>query len=96
MKMAVDAVSLGKQRVFNRRFPLMADRYMLEPTTCTLAPGWEKGRVENRLQTSRHAHQSYPAIIRRGFTVQIRTAPSEAERQRPAQARRRRRFSFLW
>jgi len=53
MKTAVDAVFLGKQRVFNRRFLLMADHYMFEPTACTPAAGWEKGQVENQVQTSR-------------------------------------------
>ena len=53
MKTAVDAVFVGKQRVFNRRFLLMADHYMFEPTACTPAAGWEKGQVENQVQTSR-------------------------------------------
>jgi transposase len=53
MKTAVDAVFAGKQRVFNRRFLLMADHYMFEPTACTPASGWEKGQVENQVQISR-------------------------------------------
>jgi transposase len=53
MKTAVDAVFMGKQRQFNRRFLLMADHYMFEPTACTPASGWEKGQVENQVKISR-------------------------------------------
>jgi transposase len=53
MKTAVDAVFVGKDRVFNRRFLLMADHYMFEPTACTPASGWEKGQVENQVKISR-------------------------------------------
>ena len=53
MKTAVDAVFVGKERVFNRRFLLMADHYMFEPTACTPASGWEKGQVENQVRISR-------------------------------------------
>lgn len=53
MKTAVEAVFVGKERTFNRRFLLMADHYMFEPTACTPASGWEKGQVENQVQTSR-------------------------------------------
>ena len=53
MKTAVDAVFVGKERVFNRRFLLMADHYMFAPTACTPASGWEKGQVENQVNVSR-------------------------------------------
>ena len=53
MKTAVDAVFVGKARTFNRRFLLMADHYMFEPTACTPASGWEKGQVENQVKISR-------------------------------------------
>jgi transposase len=53
MKTAVDAVFVGKERQFNRRFLLMADHYMFEPTACTPASGWEKGQVENQVNVSR-------------------------------------------
>ena len=49
MKTAVDAVFVGKERIFNRRFLLMTDHYMIEPTACTPASGWEKGQVENQV-----------------------------------------------
>jgi transposase len=53
MKTAVTSVFVGKERVFNRRFLVMADHYMVEPTACSPAAGWEKGQVENQVQTLR-------------------------------------------
>src|ERR1700758_2509957 len=49
MKTAVDAVFLGKDRQFNRRFLRMCGHYLVEPTACTPASGWEKGQVENQV-----------------------------------------------
>ena len=53
MKTAVTAVFTGKERVFNRRFLIMTDHYMVEPTACSPAAGWEKGQVEQQVQTIR-------------------------------------------
>jgi len=53
MKTAVTTVFTGKERVFNRRFLIMADHYMIEPTACSPAAGWEKGQVEHQVQTIR-------------------------------------------
>ena len=53
MKTAVTTVFVGKERVFNRRFLVMADHYMVEPIACSPAAGWEKGQVENQVQTIR-------------------------------------------
>jgi transposase len=49
MKTAVEAVFLGKERQFNRRFVRMCGHYLVEPTACTPAAGWEKGQVENQV-----------------------------------------------
>ena len=49
MKTAVDLVFVGRERRFNRRFEQMASHYLVEPTACTPAAGWEKGRVENQV-----------------------------------------------
>jgi transposase len=49
MRTAVDAVFLGKERQFNRRFAQMCSHYLVEPTACTPASGWEKGQVENQV-----------------------------------------------
>jgi transposase len=49
MKTAVEAVFLGKDRQFNRRFLRMCGHYLIEPVACTPAAGWEKGQVENQV-----------------------------------------------
>ena len=49
MKTAVEAVFIGKDRQFNRRFLQMCGHYLIEPTACTPASGWEKGQVENQV-----------------------------------------------
>jgi transposase len=49
MKPAVDAIFTGKERRYNRRFLVMCNHYLIEPTACTPAAGWEKGRVENQV-----------------------------------------------
>ena len=49
MKTAVDTVFMGKERKFNSRFIQMLSHYLVEPTACTPAAGWEKGQVENQV-----------------------------------------------
>jgi transposase len=49
MTTAVDAVFLGKERRFNRRFLQLCSHYLVEPVACTPAAGWEKGQVENQI-----------------------------------------------
>ena len=49
MKTAVDAVFVGRDRQFNRRFLQLCAHYLFEPTACTPAAGWEKGQVENQV-----------------------------------------------
>ena len=49
MKTAVETIFLGKDRKFNRRFAQMCGHYLVDPTACTPAPGWEKGQVENQV-----------------------------------------------
>ena len=53
MRTAVDAVFVGRERVFNRRFLQMCSHYLVEPTACTPASGWEKGQVENQVGVMR-------------------------------------------
>lgn len=53
MKTAVDAVFIGKERKFNQRFMQMLSHYLVEPTACTPAAGWEKGQVENQVGSVR-------------------------------------------
>ena len=52
MKTAVDAVFVGKDRQYNRRFLQMCSHHLVEPVACTPAAGWEKilcgdGRFES-------------------------------------------------
>ena len=68
MKTAVDAVFVGKERRFNRRFAQMCSHYLVEPVACTPAAGWEKGQVENQVGV----------IRRRLFTPRLKF-PSYAE-----------------
>ncbi|WP_341893488.1 IS21 family transposase [Variovorax sp. YR752] len=53
MKTAVDKVKKGKGRVVNARFAAMTAHYLFDPDFCTVASGWEKGRVEKNVQDSR-------------------------------------------
>jgi transposase len=53
MRTAVDAVFVGKQRAFNRRFLQLCSHHLVEPTACTPSAGWEKGQVENQVRTAR-------------------------------------------
>jgi transposase len=53
MKTAVDAVFIGKDRRFNRRFVQMCGHYLVEPVACTPSAGWEKGQVENQVGVMR-------------------------------------------
>jgi hypothetical protein len=47
MKTAVDAIFVGRERAYNRRFLRMCGHYLVEPAACT--PAWEKGQVENQV-----------------------------------------------
>jgi transposase len=67
MKTAVETVFIGKDRQFNRRFLRMCGHYLVEPTACTPASGWEKGQVENQVGLVRE----------RFFTPRLRVASYE-------------------
>ena len=58
MKTAVDAIFIGRDRAYNRRFQQMCGHYLVEPVACTPASGWEKGQVENQV-----------GVLRRRFFV---------------------------
>ena len=68
MKTAVETVFIGKDRQFNRRFLRMCGHYLVEPTACTPASGWEKGQVENQVGVVRE----------RFFTPRLRVASYES------------------
>lgn len=41
MKTAVEAVFIGKERLYNRLLLQMCSHYLVQPVTCTPASGWE-------------------------------------------------------
>ena len=49
MKTAVDAIFVGKERAYNRRFQQMCSHHLVDPVACTPASGGEKGHVENQV-----------------------------------------------
>ncbi len=53
MKTAVDKVGKGKERLVNGRFAAMCAHYLIDADFCTVAAGWEKGRVEKDVQDIR-------------------------------------------
>ena len=53
MKTAVDAIFVGKERAFNRRFLQMMSHYLAEPVACTPGAAWEKGQVESQVKNLR-------------------------------------------
>ena len=67
MKTAVDAIFVGRERAYNRRFQQMCSHYLVDPVACTPASGWEKGQVENQVGLVRE----------RFFTPQLRVKSYE-------------------
>jgi len=53
MKTAVTKVLHGKERLWNKAFERLCGHYFIEPTACTPASGWEKGRVERQVEIDR-------------------------------------------
>jgi len=53
MKTAVEAIFVGRARLYNRRFLQLCSHHLVEPAACTPAAGWEKGQVENQVGTVR-------------------------------------------
>jgi transposase len=49
LKAVVETIFTGKERLFNRRFMVLANHYLFEPVACTPASGWEKAQVENQV-----------------------------------------------
>lgn len=52
LKTVVDAIFVGKERQFNRRFLTLANHYMFEPVACTPASGWKKDKLKIKWATS--------------------------------------------
>ena len=48
MKTAVDAIFVGRERAYNRRFLQMCSHYLVEPVACTPAWGGRRGKSRTR------------------------------------------------
>jgi transposase len=55
MKTAVDAIFVGKERAYNRRFLQMCGHYLVEPVACTPASAGRRGRSRTRSATCANA-----------------------------------------
>src|SRR5437773_6217333 len=53
LKTGIDVIYTGKERKYNRAFLMMLAHYCINPRACTPRAGWEKGRVENQVETVR-------------------------------------------
>ena len=65
MKMAVETVFIGKDRLYNRRFLQMCSHYLVEPIACAPSSGREKGQVENQV-----------GLVRERFFTPVRNSRS--------------------
>ncbi|MCV2354532.1 hypothetical protein LNV09_10190 [Paucibacter sp. B2R-40] len=45
----MDAILVGKECRFNRRFMALANHYFFQPVACIPESGWKKGQVENQV-----------------------------------------------
>lgn len=91
LKTVVDAVYVGKERQFNRRFLTLANHYLFEPVACTPASGWEKGQVENQVGNVRE--WLFTPLARFASFVELNAwlatrCQELAQRQHPVQSER--------
>lgn len=77
MRTAVDKVHKGKGRTVNARFAVMCAHYLYDPDFCSVASGWEKGRVEKNVQDSRRRIWIEAARRRFGSFVELNAWLSE-------------------
>ena len=49
LKAAIEAIFVGRERAYNRRFLQMCSHYLVDPVACTPESGWEKGQAENKV-----------------------------------------------
>jgi transposase len=92
MKTAVEAIFVGKDRQYNRRFLQMCSHHLVEPVACTPASGWEKGQVENqvglvreRFFTPRLRFKSYDELNAWLLDKCLSWAKAHAHPERPEQ-----------
>ena len=72
MKTAVETVFIGKDRQFNRRFLRMCGHYLVEPTACTPASGWEKGQSLPRRRPGSRTRSGWYARLASAVVVEFR------------------------
>ena len=58
MKTAVDAIFVGKNRAYNRRFLQMCGHYLVDPVACTPASGWVEPACRHRFETAGEGDRS--------------------------------------
>lgn len=73
MKTAVDAIFVGKNRAYNRRFLQMCGHYLVDPVACTPASGWVEPACRHRFETAGEGDRS-----------RVRSAPSASASSRRA------------
>jgi hypothetical protein len=52
LKAVVETIFSGKERLFNRRFMVLANHYLFEPVACTRHQAGRRGRSRTRSATS--------------------------------------------
>ena len=85
MRTAVDAVFVGRERRFNRRFLQLCAHYLVEPTACTPASGWGEGsgREPSRHSARAAVHAAAPLPgLRRAERLARDALPGDGARER--------------
>ena len=89
-KTIVTRIGKGKERVYNKRFMLLASHYLFEPRACTPGAGWEKGQVENQVKVVRQ--RVFTPRLRFASLIELNAHLAE-EMLRDAHGRRHPEFS---
>lgn len=75
LKPAVDAIFMGKQRRYNRRFLVMCNHYLIEPTACTPEGRKARSRIKSVMYARGSSRRSFAARI---LNSSMSTAPLDA------------------
>jgi len=68
LKAVVETIFTGKERLFNRRFMVLANHYLFEPVACTPAFGWGEPSVRHRSEhrgerSGREPGWQHPGVV---------------------------------
>jgi len=68
LKAVVETIFTGKERLFNRRFMVLANHYLFEPVACTPASGWGEPSVRHRSEhrgerSGREPGWQHPGVV---------------------------------